>query len=58
LRWLNSVGVGGVTVVDGAGMAVWGGVFGMGLASSERGLSSVRSVLIGAGRGGISSAAA
>lgn len=58
LRGLNSVGVGGVTVVAGAGMAVWGGVFGIGLAWSERGLFSVRSVRIGAGRGGISSAAA
>lgn len=45
-------------MVAGAGMAVWGGVFGIGLASSERGLFSVKSVRIGAGRGGISSAAA
>lgn len=49
-----SVGVGGVTVVAGAGagIAVCGGVFGMRLASKERGLSSVRSVRIGAGMGG------
>lgn len=39
-------------MVAGAGMAVWGGVFGSGLASRERGLSSVRSVRIGAGTGG------
>lgn len=47
-----SVGVGGVTVVAGAGMAVCGGVFGRGLACKERGLLSVKSVRIGAGRGG------
>lgn len=46
------MGVGGVTVVAGAGIAVWGGVLGMGLASRERGLSSVKSVRIGAGTGG------
>lgn len=50
-----SVGVGGVTVVAGAGMAVWGGVFGRGLASNERGLESVKSVRIGAGTGGTGS---
>lgn len=55
LRGRCSVGVGGVTVVAGAGMAVCGGVFGMGLSCSERGLSSVRSVRIGAGIGGTSS---
>lgn len=49
---MYSVGVGGVTVVAGAGIAVCGGVFGMGLASRERGLSSVKSVRIGAGTGG------
>lgn len=58
LRGRCSVGVGGVRVVAGAGIAVLGGVFGMGLASSERGLLSVRSVRIGAGRGGTSSGAA
>ena len=43
-----------MTVVAGAGIAVWGGVFGNGLASSDfsRGLSSVRSVRIGTGMGG------
>jgi hypothetical protein len=48
------VGVGGVTVVAGAGIAVWGGVFGSGLASNDLlgGLSSVRSVRIGRGKGG------
>jgi hypothetical protein len=46
-----SVGVGGVTVVAGAGMAVWGGVFGRGLASRERGFGSVKSVRMGAGTG-------
>ena len=58
LRGRYSVGVGGVTVVAGAGIAVCGGVFGMGLASSERDLSSIRSVRIGAGTGGISPGAA
>lgn len=53
-----SVGVGGVTVVAGAGMAVCGGVFGRGLASRERGLLSVRSVRMGAGRGGGASSGA
>lgn len=49
-----SVGVGGVTVVAGAGIAVRGGVFGNGLASNDfsRGLSSVRSVRIARGNGG------
>lgn len=46
-----SVGVGGVTVVAGAGIAVWGGVFGRGLASRERGFDSVKSVRMGAGTG-------
>lgn len=46
-----SVGVGGVTVVAGAGMAVWGGVFGRGLASRARGLDSAKSVRMGAGTG-------
>lgn len=54
LRDRCSVGVGGVTVVAGAGIAVCGGVFGNGLASNDLlgGLSSVRSVRIGTGRGG------
>lgn len=48
------MGVGGVTVVAGAGIAVYGGVFGNGLASNDfsGGVSSVRSVRIGTGRGG------
>jgi hypothetical protein len=53
-----SVGVGGVTVVAGAGIAVCGGVFGRGLASRERGLLSARSVRMGAGRGGGASSGA
>ena len=47
----RSTGVGGVTVVTGAGIEVCGGVFGVGLAGS-RGFSSVRSVRIGGGKGG------
>lgn len=38
--------------MEGAGIAVCGGVFGIGLACSERGFLSVRSVRIGEGTGG------
>lgn len=50
-----SDGVGGVTVVLGAGLAVWGGVLGGGRSSGSLGLSCIRSVRMG-GRGGGGSA--
>lgn len=50
-----SDGVGGVTVVRGAGTAVWGGVLGAGRSSGSLGLSCFRSVRMG-GRGGGGSA--
>lgn len=46
-----SAGVGGVTVVRGAGTAVWGGVLGAGRSSGSLGLSCIMSVRMG-GRGG------
>lgn len=53
----NSVfGVGGVTVVWGCGMAVCGGVLGAGNSREGSGLSSLRSVRMGAGKGGGGSA--
>lgn len=49
--WRGSMGVGGVIVVTGAGMDVFGGVAGVGL-GGLRCFSSVRSVRIGGGNGG------
>lgn len=45
----RSVGVGGVTVVAGAGMAVCGGVVGVGSVDGSCGFASVISVRIGGG---------
>lgn len=53
----NSVfGVGGVMVVWGCGIEVCGGVLGAGMSKEGKGLSSLRSVRMGAGNGGGASA--
>jgi hypothetical protein len=49
----SNCGVGGVTVVDGAGIAVWGGVCRRGTSGDSRTLGSVKSVRIGFGIEGI-----